>query len=118
MGSGLRGHGIALSAVKTLAAHAVRAGRRAAISATASSRKACISSPRASASRNAAGAQIEQRIRIQVAHRRAMGAFDVVGEDFQFRLEIGLGAVAQQQRLGGLDRLSLPLAPLATVTLP
>ena len=31
-----------------------------------------------------------------------MGAFHVVGEDFQFGLEIGFGALAQQQRLGGL----------------
>ena len=53
---------------------------------------------------NAAGAQIEQRIRIQIADRRAMGAFDVVGQDFQFRLEIGLGArrpAAAPWRSGG-----------------
>ena len=41
---------------------------------------------------NAARAQIEQQFRIQIADRRAMGAFHVVGEDFQLRLQIDLGA--------------------------
>ena len=52
--------------------------------------------------RDAARAQIEQRIRVEIADRRAMGAFHVVGEDFEFRLQVGFGALAEQQRLGGL----------------
>jgi hypothetical protein len=46
-----------------------------------------------------------------------MGAFDVIGEDFQFRLEIGFGPSPSSNALA-LWLLSLPSAPLATVTLP
>ena len=48
--------------------------------------------------RQAAGAQIEQQRFIQRAGGRAMAAGDVVGEDFQLRLAVGLGLVGQQQR--------------------
>ncbi len=42
-----------------------------------------------------------------------MGAFDVIGEDFQFRLQIGLGALRQAASALAVWRLSEPLAPLA-----
>ena len=46
----------------------------------------------------AAGAQIEQQALVERAGGRAMAAGDVVGEDFQLRLVVGLGLVGQQQR--------------------
>ena len=85
-----------------------------AISVNASSRKACNQQMPRVLFRNAARAQIEQRIRIQIAHRRAMGAFDIIGEDFQFGLEIGFGAPAQQQapwRSGDCPRRRRPVSP-------
>ena len=51
---------------------------------------------------NAARAQIEQRVRVEVADRRAVGAFHVVGEDDEFRLEVGFRPPAHQKRFGGL----------------
>src|SRR5947207_391084 len=36
-----------------------------------------------------------------------MGALHVVGEDFEFGFEVGFGALAHQQRLGGLAAVGL-----------
>ena len=47
-------------------------------------------------------AQVEQRLRIEIADRRAMGALHIVGEDLEFGLQVDLGALAEQQALGGL----------------
>src|SRR5947209_20456522 len=41
--------------------------------------------------RNAARAQIEQQVLIEVARRGTVTALHIVGEDFQFRLVVGLG---------------------------
>ena len=69
---------------------------------TASSRKARIRQPARLGFGNAARAQIEQQLGIQIADRRAMGAFHIVGEDDEFGFQIGLGLPVQQQGLGGL----------------
>src|SRR5665213_2294612 len=46
---------------------------------------------------DAAGAQIEHRLLVEIADRGAVAAFDIVGEDFQLRLGIDAGAPAQKQ---------------------
>src|SRR5450432_1151618 len=46
---------------------------------------------------DAAGAQIEQRLLVEVADGGAMAAFDIIGENFQLRLGIDAGAPAQEQ---------------------
>ena len=48
--------------------------------------------------RNAARAQIKQRIVIQRADRRTVTAQHVVGEDFEFGFRIGFGVRRKQQR--------------------
>ena len=48
---------------------------------------------------DAAGAQVEQRVLIQLAGGGAMAAFHVVGEDLEFRLGVDLRAVRQQDIL-------------------
>src|SRR6266567_5066485 len=54
---------------------------------------------------NAARAQIEQRVLIERADRRAVPADHVVGEDYQLRLGISFGAGRKQQRLEELMRV-------------
>ena len=49
-----------------------------------------------------AGAQIENGLVVQLADRRAVGAFHVVGVDLQLRLGVGGGVVGEQQVLVGL----------------
>ena len=56
---------------------------------------------------DAAAAQIEQLLSIQFTHRRAMAAFDVVGENLQLRLGIDFGVGRQQQRLVHLVAVGL-----------
>ncbi len=51
---------------------------------------------------DAAGAQIEQRILVEIADSGAVRAFDIVGEDFELGLGVDGGAVAQEQRAAGL----------------
>ena len=72
------------------------------ISATASSRKARISSAARFTFGNAARAQVEKRIRIEIADRCAMGALHIVGENFQLRLQIDSARSPSNRRLGGL----------------
>src|SRR5436853_7420179 len=48
--------------------------------------------------RQAARLQIEQQAVVERAGRGAMAAGDVVGEDLELRLAVGLGLVGQQQR--------------------
>ncbi len=50
--------------------------------------------------RQAAGAQVEQQALVQRARGRAVTAGDVVGENLELRLVVGLGLVRQQQRAG------------------
>ena len=59
---------------------------------SASAAKASISMWRASASRDAAGAQIEQRCLVEFADGGAVAALHVVGEDFELRLGVDRGA--------------------------
>src|SRR5712691_4481981 len=73
----------ALSASWTSAASALRASRHG----------------RSLRARNAARKTIEQKVRVERAGRGAVAALHVVGEDFQFGLVVGLGAIAQQERM-------------------
>ena len=50
----------------------------------------------------AAGAQIEDRVVVELADRRAVRALHVVGEDLELRLGVDGRAVGQQQRAVGL----------------
>ena len=50
---------------------------------------------------NAARAQIEQQVLVELAGGRAVAALHVVGEDFQLRLVVGLGLLGQHQRVRG-----------------
>src|SRR3546814_8710150 len=60
---------------------------------------------------NATGGEIEERVPAQLAHRRAMGAFHVVGENLKLGLEVDGGRALHQQpfqRLLGVGLLRLP----------
>ena len=74
---------------------------------SASAAKASISICRASARRNAAAFEIEQRLLVEIADGRAVAAFDVVGQDFELGLGVDGGARAQQQVLVELMRVGL-----------
>src|SRR4029077_4012275 len=56
---------------------------------------------------DAARAQIEERGLVEIAHRGAMAAFDVVREDLELGLGIDGGARAQQQVAVELMRIGL-----------
>src|SRR6476660_1720421 len=47
--------------------------------------------------RNAAGAQIEELVLVDLARGRAVGATDVVGEDFEAGHGVGFGVVAEEK---------------------
>src|SRR5207302_3342614 len=55
----------------------------------------------------AAGAQVEQRRLVEFADAGAVGAFDVVGIDFQLRLGVDHGAAAEDQIAAQLMRVDL-----------
>ena len=93
-------------------AHRARAGRRLAISVDGFLQEGMDQKLRASLSGMPRDAQIEQRIRIEIADRRAMGAFDVIGEDFQFGLEIGFRAGRPASSAFAVWRLSEPIGAL------
>ena len=57
--------------------------------------------------RQAAGAQIEDRILVELADRRPVRALHVVGEDLQLRLGVDQRVVREQQRAVGLFRVGL-----------
>ena len=59
---------------------------------------AWISMSRASAYGQAAGAQVEDRLVVELADRRAVRALHVVGEDLELRLGVDRRAVGQEQR--------------------
>ena len=69
--------------------------------------KAWSSMSRASIRRQAARLQIEQRLFVELADRRAVGALHVVGEDLELRVRVDLRVVGQQQRAVGLLRVGL-----------
>ena len=62
---------------------------------------------RASSSADAARAQVEHRVLVELADRRAVRALHVVGEDLELRLRVDLRVVGQQQRLVRLLRVGL-----------
>ena len=62
---------------------------------------------RASIVGDAARAQIEHRVLVELPDRRAMRALHVVGEDLELRLRVDLRLVGQEQRLVGLLRVGL-----------
>ena len=74
---------------------------------SASVRKARTRIARASGIGNAAAAQIEELVRIELADRRAVAALHVVGEDLELRLAVDLGLRRQQQRLVHLIAVGL-----------
>ena len=51
--------------------------------------------------------QVEERISIELADGRAMGAFDIVGEDFELRLGVDRGAARKQDSLQRLLAVGL-----------
>ena len=57
---------------------------------------------RAAASSDAARAQVEQRLLVELADRRAVRALHVVGVDLQLRLGVDLRVVGEQQVMVGL----------------
>src|SRR6476619_3217129 len=56
---------------------------------------------------DAARAQVEQRVVVELTDRRSMRALHVVGEDLELRLRVDLGVVGQEQRLVRLLRVGL-----------
>ena len=56
---------------------------------------------------DAARAQVEHRVFVELADRRAVRALHVVGEDLELRLGVDLRVVGEQQRLVGLLRVGL-----------
>ena len=62
--------------------------------------KAWISMSRASRQVEAARVQVEDRVLVELADRRAVRALHVVGEDLELRLGVDLRVVGQQQRSG------------------
>ena len=72
-----------------------------------SAANACVSSVARLGLADAAGAQVEDRVRVELADRRAVRALHVVGEDLELRLGVDQGVARQQQVLVRLLRVGL-----------
>ena len=84
---------------------------------SASATNARISSARG-LGRNAAAGHVEERVAVELADRRAVGAFDVVGEDFELGLGVDRRRAREQQALEATARASVFCASRATSTRP